>query len=403
MICGGPNLSLGDGPIAKIRCAGSNSSAKHVGSHLPRIVVIMFAPIRCCLWFVLLILVIARPAWLDAQEAGSRPRTGQASGSPTSDVIDDGGMFSAEAIRQAKETLTRIDRTYKVAVTVETIESLRNQELEEVAIRRAEQLDHKGIFILIARQDRKAEALASPKALRDELTRPRLHAIRDAFTAEFRKGDVDAGLIKGVQAAAKILGEIRPEIAREAAVTEGGVSGGNSALILRGQVRLTAAGAKKVIAGAVAKATEMKLKSNLTVVDDAGLLLAFERMDGARPASISTSQTKAISAATFRVPTGPVAAGNLPNDPLFNLSLQGAAATSGGKITALLGGLPILVDGQVVGAIGVAGGSGEQDLEVAKAGVAAFVAGLGETSDEKPKDKDDTRPKATDTVEPMPR
>lgn len=304
----------------------------------------------------------------------------------TSDVIDDGGMFSAEAIRKAKEALARVDRTFKTAVTVETVESLRGQEIEEVAVRRAEQLDHKGIFVLIARQDRKAEALAAPKSLRDELGRPRLHAIRDAFTAEFRKGDTDAGLLKGIQAAATALAAIRPDAARESAVSEGGTSAGSSSLVLRGQVRLTAMGARRVIMGANAKAAELKHKANIAVVDDGGQLLAFERMDGARPASISTSQTKAVAAATFRAPTGPVASGGKEADPLFNLSLQAAASDSGGKITSLLGGLPIVVDGQVIGAIGVAGGSGEQDLEVAKAGVAAFVAGLGESGDEaKPK------------------
>ncbi len=359
----------------------------------------MFASIRFCLPVALGSLVALVPAVVWSQD---RPAARSAPGaSTTSDVIDDGGMFSADAIRKAKDTLARIDRTYKIAVTVETTESLRGQELEEVAIRRAEQLDHKGIFILIARQDRKAEALASPKSLRDELTRARLHAIRDAFTAEFRKGDVDAGLTQGVQAAAKALGEIRPSIAREAAVTEGGMSAGTSALVMRGQVRLSVAGAKKVIAGAEAKAIELKLKSNITVVDDGGLLLAFERMDGARPASISTSHTKAISAATFRTATGPVASGGVPNDPLFNLSLMNAASDSGGKITTLLGGLPILVDGQVIGAIGVAGGSGEQDLEVAKAGIAAFVAGLTEADEAKP--KEESKPKPADGTEPMPR
>ncbi len=154
---------------------------------------------------------ILRAALAAASLVASRPKprmpnpgrgaSARASEAARSDVIDDGGMFSTEAIRKAKETLGRIDRTFKVAVTVETVESLRGQEMEEVAIRRAEQLDHKGIFILLARQDRKAEALASPKALRDELTQARLHAIRDAFTAEFRKGDTDAGLLKGVQAA----------------------------------------------------------------------------------------------------------------------------------------------------------------------------------------------------------
>ncbi len=72
---------------------------------------------------------------------------------------------------------------------------------------------------------------------------------------------------------------------------------------------MTSLGARRVILGAEAKAVELKLKSNIAVVDDGGLLMAFERMDGARPASISTSQTKAISAATFRAPTGPIASG----------------------------------------------------------------------------------------------
>jgi len=366
----------------------------------------MFAPLRPLVSAALMILLAWPFVVARGQEAGFGLRPSQTSAA--SDVIDDAGMFSTEAIRRAKEVLSRIDRTYKVAVTVETVDSLRGQELEEVAIRRAEQLNHKGIFILIARQDRKAEALASPKALRDELTRPRLLAIRDSFTAEFRKGDVNAGLLRGVQAAAAALAAIRPDVARESAVAEGGISAGSSSLVLRGQVRLTMLGARKAIAGAETKATELKLKSNITVVDDGGLLLVFERMDGARPASISTSQTKAISAATFRAPTGPVPSGGKDNDPFLNMSLQAAASDSGGKITMLLGGLPIVVDGQIIGAIGVAGGSGEQDLEVAKAGVAAFVVGLNEVTEEaksNPTDspKEETKPRATNAVEPMPR
>ena len=370
----------------------------------------MFAQSRSLL-FVALVTLATSAGLVRGQDEPRRSggeRSRPAADYKPSEVIDDGGMFSKEAITKAKETLGRIDRAYKVAVTVETVESLQGQDVEEVAIRRAEQLNHQGIFILIARRDRKAEVLASPKALRDELSRVRLHAIRDAFTAEFRKGDVDQGLIRGVQAAESALAAIRPSNAREVAVSEGGSSTGSSALVLRGQVRLTSMGARRVIMGAEAKAVELKLKSNIAVVDDGGLLLAFERMDGARPASISTSQTKAVSAATFRSPTGPVASGNSSNDPLFNMSLQAAASDSGGKITTLQGGLPILVDGQVIGAIGVAGGSGEQDLEVAKAGIAAFVAGLGETTGEtKPKPTDDAKPAAAekpgDSVEPMPR
>jgi len=372
----------------------------------------MFASIRPPLFVALAALSVSSPLPARGQESsfgtpGSTNRSAKSAES-TSEVIDDGGMFSSEAIRKAKATLARIDRAYKVAVTVETVESLRGRDLEEVAVQRAEQLNHKGIFILIARQDKKAEALASPRALRDELGRARLHSIRDAFTAEFRRGETDEGLIKGAQAAFNALAAIRPEAAREVAVTEGGTSGGTSSLVVRGQVRLSLAGARKAIAGAEAKAVEMKLRSDIAVVDDGGLLLAFNRMDGARPAGISTSQTKAISAATFRGPTGPAQSNNKDADMLLNFGLQSAASDSGGKITSLLGGLPIVVDGQIIGAIGVAGGSGEQDLEVAKAGVAAFVLGLSEATEEakpKPNDsaKEEAKPKPTETTEPMPR
>ncbi len=372
----------------------------------------MFASIRPSLLALVVPAIFLSPV-AEGQEASfgttaaSRRPARAPEADSTSEVIDDAGMFSKEATRKAKDTLARIDRAYKVAVTVETVDSLRGQELEEVAIRRAEQLNHKGIFILIARQDKKAEALASPKSLRDELGRPRLHAIRDAFTAEFRRGDTDEGLVKGVQAAFNALASVRPDAAREVAVSEGGSSVGASPLVLRGQVRLTSAGARKAITGAETKATELKLKSNITVVDDGGLLLAFARMDGARPASISTSQTKAISAATFRSPTGPAPGNGKEPDMLLNFGLQAAASDSGGKITSLLGGLPIVVDGQIIGAIGVAGASGEQDLEVAKAGVAAFVAALSESTEEaKPKSVEGGKPateKATDPFETTPR
>ena len=117
----------------------------------------------------------------------------------------------------------------------------------------------------------------------------------------------------------------------------------------------------------------MNLKVNIAVVDDGGHLLSFDRMDGARPASGYTAITKATTAATFRQPTGPIPAGTANPDPLLNLSLQIAAQASGGKITTLYGGVPVVVDGQVIGGVGVGGGTGEQDAQVARAGVQAFL------------------------------
>jgi len=100
-------------------------------------------------------------------------------------------------------------------------------------------------------------------------------------------------------------------------------------------------------------------------------------MDGGRPASGYTALTKAVSAATFRQETGALPAKGEP-DLLLSLSLPAAAQASGGKLTPLKGGVPIVVDGQVIGAVGVGGGSGEQDAEVAKAGIKALLDGLGE-------------------------
>ena len=116
----------------------------------------------------------------------------------------------------------------------------------------------------------------------------------------------------------------------------------------------------------------MGLKQNIAVVDEGGHLIAFGRMDGARPASVYTAITKATTAATVRLPSGPFPPGTQQADPLLNLSLENAAAASGGKLTTLYGGLPVLVDGQVIGGVGVGGGTGEQDVQVARAGVQAF-------------------------------
>jgi glc operon protein GlcG len=149
----------------------------------------------------------------------------------------------------------------------------------------------------------------------------------------------------------------------------------SSQLVTRDRIQLNLAGAEMIVAEVKKKAEEMKLKLNVAVVDDGGHLLAFARMDGARPASGYTAITKAVTAATFRQETGP-----LPTtgdaDVLLNLSLQNAASSGGGKLTTLKGGVPVIVDGQVIGAVGVGGGTGEQDVEVAKAGVKNLLDAL---------------------------
>ncbi len=151
------------------------------------------------------------------------------------------------------------------------------------------------------------------------------------------------------------------------------VSTSEGPLIVRGRVELTLEGAIQVVHGAQAKARALGIKENIAVVDQGGHLVAFERMDGARPASGYTAITKATTAATMRQATGPVGAAEHGPDPLLNLSMQNAAQASGGKLTTLKGGVPIVIDGEVAGAVGVGGGTGEQDAAVAQAGVQALL------------------------------
>ena len=119
--------------------------------------------------------------------------------------------------------------------------------------------------------------------------------------------------------------------------------------------------ARKALAAAVAEARKQSLPMAVAVVDTAGQLVAFERMDNTQTGSIGVAQDKAVSAAMFRRPTkafqDAVAAGGAG---LRVLTLRGANAVEGG--------VPIVIDGRIVGAIGVAGGSAEQDGVVAKAG-----------------------------------
>ena len=155
---------------------------------------------------------------------------------------------------------------------------------------------------------------------------------------------------------------------------------GDPPLVTRSHVKLTLGGAEFILRQAREKADAMQLKVNIAVVDDGGHLIAFARMDGARPGSGYTAQTKAVTAATFRMATGPFPAGTTTPDPLLNLSLQNAAAAGGGKATTLFGGVPVTIDGQIAGAVGVGGATGEQDAEIARAGIEALLKALASES-----------------------
>jgi glc operon protein GlcG len=126
--------------------------------------------------------------------------------------------------------------------------------------------------------------------------------------------------------------------------------------------RLTHDGALKVIRAGMQRAEEMGVPQCIAVTDAAGRLLAFVRMDGAKFLSIRTSIRKAMTAASSREPTG-----SMDQDHAVRL-----AFTTGGRLTNLKAGVPIVVGDEIVGAVGVSSGTGDQDLEVALAAIEAL-------------------------------
>src|SRR5271168_917785 len=130
---------------------------------------------------------------------------------------------------------------------------------------------------------------------------------------------------------------------------------------------VTLADARRIIAAAEKKAQEIKQPMNIAVVDAGGNLVAHVRMDGAWIGSIDISINKAWTAKAFDIATRDLAEHSQSGGQFF-----GIHASNQGKIMIFAGGIPLKRDGKVVGAIGVSGGSGEQDHAVAEAGAAAF-------------------------------
>ncbi len=298
---------------------------------------------------------------------------------PRSNVIDSAKLFSPAVVAQSKKRLAAIEEATSVPVTIETVESLHGQSIEDAALKAARLSGGDGLFILIAKDERKIAKPLVRRQFEHRFPEEKKAAIREAILEGFKAGDFGDGLKRGIDAIAATLERPAAPAPTDPAW---GLSAPSNTSIVRDQARLTLAGARKVLAAAEAKAIDMKVKANLAVVDDGGHLLAFIRMDGARPASVATAQTKAASAATFRQATGPMSNGSAA-DASLDLGLALAGAAGGARITPLLGGVPILVDGQVVGAIGVAGGRGDQDAEIARSGIAALTEDVKKPSPEK--------------------
>ena len=125
--------------------------------------------------------------------------------------------------------------------------------------------------------------------------------------------------------------------------------------------------ARRIIAAAEKKATEIGQPMNIAVADAGGNLVAHIRMDGAWLGSIDISIKKAFTARAFDISTKELATLSQSGEQFF-----GIHASNDGKVMIFAGGVPLKQNGQVVGAIGVSGGSGKQDQAVAEAGAAAI-------------------------------
>jgi uncharacterized protein GlcG (DUF336 family) len=131
---------------------------------------------------------------------------------------------------------------------------------------------------------------------------------------------------------------------------------------------MTMSKAQRIIEAATAKAKEIGQPMNIAVVDAGTNLTAFARMDGAWLGSIDIAINKAFTAKAFDLSTQDLGKNSQPGDQFFGIHVSNHT-----RVMIFAGGIPIKENGQVVGAVGVSGGSGVQDQTVAEAAVAALL------------------------------
>ena len=128
---------------------------------------------------------------------------------------------------------------------------------------------------------------------------------------------------------------------------------------------LTIVDCKKILAGSEAEAAKNNWAVCISIVDDGGHLLTFQRLDTCAVASVAISQAKATSAAIRRRPTK-------NDEEMVNNGRTSALSMPG--IIFLEGGVPIIVEGEVIGAVGVSGVKSSEDAQIAQAGIDALSA-----------------------------
>ena len=136
--------------------------------------------------------------------------------------------------------------------------------------------------------------------------------------------------------------------------------------------RLTSAGAKKMMATAIARAEQAGVAVTVAIADAGGHLLLLERMEGGRFHTVHSATTKAVAAASNRRPTSAKGAQGQALDVSHALGLALAAGPE--RWTAMEGGCPILIEGECVGGIGIAGGTWDFDAKLAREAVESIGA-----------------------------
>jgi len=143
-------------------------------------------------------------------------------------------------------------------------------------------------------------------------------------------------------------------------------------MITRPALKLNWEGTVKILQAAVRKAEEIGVPMSVAVMDDGANLLGFARTDEGKPHNIKIAMAKARAAASNRKPTGKIGTMGNPIDDHMAIAIPLAAGPD--MYVTFSGGLPIMVDGHCVGGVGTSGGTGEQDLAVAQAGLEALGA-----------------------------
>lgn len=135
--------------------------------------------------------------------------------------------------------------------------------------------------------------------------------------------------------------------------------------------RLSLDDARILIAGAREKAEEIGVPMCIAVTDESGQLIAFERMDGGKITSTIIAQDKAYTAAGAKRTTESYGEVSQPGKPAYGIN-----SAIGGRLLVVAGGIPVIVDGDVVGAIGISSGTPAQDSECARAGIERFLGAI---------------------------